>query len=239
MLSVVTWLWGSKYSTTHVNMLRAMVKRHLDMDHEFVCLSDKNKGFRSDIRVVPLPKAGSRANDPMALKRVWMFSEEAGEVIGPRFINIDLDTVIVGDITPLLSRTEDFIVWKAPFYDAKHHEINGPPYCYNASLMMMDAGSRKWVWERFSKDPDKEIRHAEHSGWIYHGDSDIVSNMLIPNEATWDLSDGLYAYWTHLDMGEKPLPPDARIVSFYGPRCDPADPVVQRKSPWVKRYWCQ
>ncbi|HET7378363.1 MAG TPA: hypothetical protein VFK30_16750, partial [Anaerolineae bacterium] len=214
-------------------------KRHLELDHEFVCLSDRDKGFRHDIRLLGLPKAGARTSDPMALKRIWMFSEEAGEVIGPRFINIDLDTVIVGDITPLLSRTEDFVVWKAPFYDARHHSINGPPYCYNASLMMMNAGARAFVRERFAENPEREIQYAEHSGWVYHGDSDIVSNMLIPREATWDLSDGLYAYWTHLDCGDKPLPADARIVSFYGPRCDPADPKTQQKSPWIKEHWRQ
>lgn len=239
MISVITWLWGDKYTTTHVNILRAMVKRHLKLDHQFICLSDKTRGFRDDIKVLPLPKAGSRVNDPMALKRVWMFSQEAGEVLGPRFINVDLDTVIVNDITPILARTEDFIVWKAPFYDAKHHAVNGPPYCYNASLMMMNAGARSWVWKRFAENPEREVEYAEHSGWVYHGDSDIVSNMLIPNEATWDLSDGLYAYWTHLDMGEKPLPSDARIVSFYGPRCDPADAAVQKKSPWVRQHWRQ
>lgn len=239
MITVVTWLWGNKYSANHVNILRAMVARHLKMEHEFVCFTDRGPHeFRNDVRALPLPAAGSRVHDPMALKRVWMFSDEAGEIIGPRFINIDLDSVIVSDITPLVARTEDFVVWKAPFYDAKHHAVNGPPYCYNASLMMMSAGARKWVWERFAKDPEKEIGYAEHSGWVYHGDSDIVSNMLIPNEATWDLSDGLYAYWTHLDFGDKPLPADARMVSFYGPT-DPADRKVQKKSAWVRQHWRQ
>ena len=97
-------------------------------------------------------------------------------------------------------------MWKAPFYDEKHHKVNGPPYCYNASLMMMTAGARSWVWDRFSKAPDEELENAAYSGWVYHGDSDIVSYFMIPNEATWDTSDGIYAYWTHLDYGDKPLP---------------------------------
>lgn len=239
MLSVVTWWWGDKYSVVHVNILRAMVERYLKLRHRFICLSDKTRGFRSDIEVLPLPKAGHRTHDPMALKRVWMFSDEAGDLLGKRFVNIDLDTVIVGDITPILSRSEDFIVWKAPFYDAKHHAVNGPPYCYNASLMMMNAGSRQWVWNRFSENPEREIGYAEHSGWVYHGDSDIVSNMLIPNEVTWDERDGLYAYWTHLDLGSKPLPSDARIISFYGPHVDPSDVKTQQKSPWIRQHWYQ
>ena len=91
MITIVTWLWGKKYSANHVNILRAMVARNLDWTHEFVCFTDRPlREFRKDIKVLPLPVTGSRAKDPMALKRLWMFSEEALESLGGRFVNIDL-----------------------------------------------------------------------------------------------------------------------------------------------------
>lgn len=238
MISIVTWLWGTKYSSKHVNILRAMTARNLRLEHKFICFTDHAPNeFRDDIAVLPLPTVGHRANDPMALKRLWMFSEEAAAVLGPRFVNIDLDTVIVGDITPLLSRHEDFVVWKAPFYDPKHHKVNGPPYCYNMSLVMMNAGARHFVWERFANDPEQELENAASSGWVYHGDSDIISNILIPNEkATWGTKDGVYAYWTHLDFGTKPLPGNARMISFYG-KADPSQREVKHRCRWVGQHW--
>lgn len=236
MISVVTWVWGTKYTPRHVNILRAMVARNLRMDYRFICITDFTSGLHKDIEVVPLPTLGARDPDPMCLKRLWMFSEEAAGVLGQRFVNIDVDSVIVDDITPLLARNEDFIVWKAPFYHSVHHAANAPTYVYNPSLMMMNAGARHFVWERFSNAPERELDNAAAVGWKYRSDQDIITNMLAPHEASWGCGDGIYAYWTHLDLGAKPLPGNARIVSFYG-KADPSQRPVQNKCRFVVQHW--
>jgi hypothetical protein len=216
-----------------------MVARNLKLEHYFICITDDATGLRDDIHAIPLPEEGRQdGEDFFCTKRLWMFSNEAGNVLGPRFVNMDLDTVIVGDITPLLERNEDFIIWKAPFYDPIHHACNDPPYAYNPSLMMMNAGARKVVWEKYSAAPQYELDSAFESGWIYHGDQDVISNLLAPHETTWGLKDGLYAYWTHLDFGEKELPANARVISFYGP-ADPSQKKHQEKCKWIKENWHQ
>jgi hypothetical protein len=61
------------------------------------------------------------------------------EIIGPRFVSLDLDVVVTGDLTPLFERTEDFVIWAWPFRGT----------LYNGTMWMMDAGARAKVWTEF------------------------------------------------------------------------------------------
>ncbi len=47
--------WGTKYGPEYVNRLYAMVRRHLSGDFRFVCLTDDDKGIRSEVQCLPIP----------------------------------------------------------------------------------------------------------------------------------------------------------------------------------------
>lgn len=54
--TVVCMKWGTIYGPEYVNILAAMVKRHLTVPHRFVCFTDDTKGINKDIETRPIPE---------------------------------------------------------------------------------------------------------------------------------------------------------------------------------------
>ncbi len=246
MLTVVCWKWhpvpGSRhpataYTARHVNVLRAMVRRHLHRSHEFVCVTDDPQGLDPDIRIVPL--WDDWRNLGRCYVRLRAFAPDMAKIFGPRFVSIDLDTVIVDDITPLFDTAVDFKIWG--------DVLASTPY--NGSLWLLNAGSRRSVWAQF--DPDTHICEAAQAGLI-GSDQAWLALHLGADEAKWTRADGVVSFRHHV-LGRRnwpiaklrrvlpePLrarPPDgARIVFFHGSH-DPSHPSVQDAFPWIKEHW--
>lgn len=238
MIQVVCWLWRpttpkyrSAFKAEHVNIFRNMIERHLHVPHEVVCITDMPKGIDERVRIIPLwddhvsvpsPHGGF---SPSCYRRLKAFSPEMAEVIGPRFISMDLDVVIVDDITGLLTREEDFIIWGSV--------LRTTPY--NGSMWMMNAGARKRVWEEF--DPNVSPVLTRKAG--YHGsDQAWMSYCLGKGETQWTPeSDGVYAFRSDLKKRRYVLPDDAKIVFFQGHN-DPWDEFSHKVAPWIKDHYC-
>jgi len=233
-LTVVCWRWKpdpgyrSAFRPSTVRALRDMVRRHYPKPHRFLCVTDDPKGMDSDIETVPLwkdfaavPSPHGRRN-PSCYRRLKAFAPEIAEIFGPRFISIDLDTVITGDLTPIFERPEDFIIWGE----------TDPRSFYNGSLFMMTAGARKHVLEQF--DPKHSPRLAKAAG-KFGSDQGWISYCLGPGEATWGRQDGVYSYRVHIQPQGGKLPENAKIVCFHGGQ-DPWGHQAQ-KLPWVREFW--
>lgn len=234
MLTVVTWLWQpptryrSQFQARHVNVLRRMVARHYRQPHEFVCVTDMPQGIDPEVRIVPAwndyasvpsPHGG---HNPSCYRRLRAFAPGIEAVLGERFVSLDLDTVITGDLVPLWDRSEDFVAWG---------ETNPKSY-YNGSMFLLRAGSRPQVWERF--DPRSSPQQAKAAG-KFGSDQGWISYCLGPGEARWTTADGVYSYNVHLRQTTKTLPAGARIVMFHG-GTDPWSPEAQQLG-WVKQHW--
>src|SRR5262245_54325564 len=121
--SVVCFKWrpaSPQYRSTFgpetVNVLRAMVARHFPHPHRFICVTDDPVGIDHRVEIVPLwedfsqvpsPHGNLRKN-PSCYRRLRMFASDAAEILGDRFVTLDLDCVIVGDMTSVWDRSEDF-----------------------------------------------------------------------------------------------------------------------------------
>lgn len=227
MIHVVTFRWGHKYTAKHVNVLRAMVKRRLKLPHRFVCITDNPKGLSPRIDVIPLWSDLQEMGG--CYRRLKLFSPKMKKLIGERIMHIDLDTVIVGDITPLADRDDDFIIWRAKSLFARRG------FVYNPSLMLMRAGSRAHVWRKF--DPRTSPAAARRAGWS-GTDQAIISHALWPKAKIWNRAHGVYSFRDDfVRKGRVKLPAEARIVGFYGSRYNPAYPNIQRRYGWVRRHW--
>lgn len=218
-----------------------MVARHYRKPHRFSVITDDPSGIDSSIRIIPLWKDYSNlpsaygSRNPSCYRRLKLFSKEAAEIIGPRFVSLDLDMVITDDLAPLWDRPEDFVIWKSP--------TPPPRYLYNGSMLMMTAGCRTSVWEKF--DPVRSIQETRAKR-MFGSDQAWISLRLGPGEATWDASDGVYSYRLHIDGSfeggkyvyskDKSLPPNARVVVFHGGN-DPWDAHCQQID-WVRRHYC-
>lgn len=232
MLQIVTFKYGTKYTAEHVLRLQSMINRNLNIPFQFCVVTDTPEEFRGwELRVIPLWKELREARNCGV--RLKTFSEEMREVIGARFCVIDLDVVIVADVTKMFSRPESFVIVKTP----------RPPLFYNASLVMMDAGSRANVYHDLGKSlGEYQHRCAHHSrevklGFDYISDEAWIAATLGPDEATWDQSDGIYYYRNHIEPNGGGLPEDARIVLMNGKRFDPSKPEWHKKSPWILEHW--
>jgi hypothetical protein len=136
---------------------------------------------------------------------------------------MDLDTVIVNDITPVFDRPEDFMIWGE----------TDPRSYYNGSLWMMNAGARPQVWSQF--DPKTSPRAAYDAG-RFGSDQGWVSFCLGKGEKVWNTDDGVYSYRKHIAPQSNVLPANARLVNFHGRR-DPWDSGML-EIPWIKEHWC-
>jgi hypothetical protein len=236
VLSVVCWRWPtplgyrSTFGPQTVNVLRRMVARHYPHPHRFLCVTDDAKGIDPEVEIVPdwrdyadLPSASGGRN-PSCYRRLRAFHPDIGSVFGERFVSLDLDTVIVRDMTPVWDRSEDFVIWGD----------TNPRTFYNGSMFLMNAGARPHVWQTF--DPQVSPARARAAGH-FGSDQGWISHCLGPNETKWSRADGVYSFKSHLVMNIRMLPADARIVFFHGD-LDPWSEYVQLNCPWAKEHWC-
>ena len=223
MITVLLWKWHqpnyrSRFTAENVNIMINMIGRNLDLPHRFLCITDDPAGVSCE--TYPLwnePNVNLPQGRPNCYRRLKVFGE-FGKELGDRLLSIDLDAVITGNITQIVDRKEDFVIWK----DVSQSTL------YNGGLWCMTAGTRKQVWEEFRPEILQETKRLG----IVGSDQAIVSHILGPGEATWDENDGILSYRAHLRRGTLPLPPDARIVMLHGSE-NPDSPGPQSKR-WVR-----
>ncbi len=209
MLTVMTWLWSqpggrATYTAAQVNIWADMVRRNLTLPHRIACVTDMPEGIDHDIAIIEPPRdfedvqiptwTGGR---PQCLRRVAMFSPDAGKLFGDRFVSMDMDCVIAGSLDPLFSRAEDIVLYESP-----GPAPDGRPY--NGSMLMMTAGARPQVYQDFTPEG------AVEAGRRYAG-SDLawISYVLGKGEAVWNEEDGV-VWWGRRGHA------DARLMFFPG-----------------------
>ena len=230
---VVFWKWNkkgyrSKFQSEHVNIAKAMVKRNCTLDLEFVCVTDDRVGLDKDIRYVPLwdnpaPQYGAEGR-PNCLYRLKAFSEEAAQIIGPRFVWFDLDMVVTDNIDNIIGAKDDFAMWG----DTMHF------HQYNGSLCLMDAGKFPKVWDDF-KGIDS-LHQAQRQGF-FGSDQAWISYKMGMDHRMFNTEDGVYSFNNHYRTPEiRAMIPGNKLTFLHGAR-DPWDWQVQRDYPWIKEHY--
>lgn len=220
--------YRSKFGPETVNTLASMIGRNYSAPWRLTCITDDPKGIDSSIRVLPLWDDHAKLQSPhgpaypSCYRRLRLFSKEAEQIIGPRFVVMDLDVVITGDIAPLFEPAIDFRIWGDT---AK----NTP---YNGSLWMLKAGARAKVWETF--DPIESPKKSLALNYI-GSDQGWIGACLGPNEAKWTMRDGVYSFRNHIQRTKFRLPSNARIVVFHG-AVDPWSMSGQGIE-WVRKHY--
>jgi hypothetical protein len=193
-LTVISWLWGNRYTRQHAARMKSMLARHLTIPHEFHLI-------RGHI--------GEKwpARDRKALRRLQML--DPALFPGETVLQLDIDCVITGNIDHLV--TDDPVkIWKCPSMGARG-------YALNPSVMLVKRGALDWLWHEVKADPMAAMLRAKADGWT-GTDQAVLGYALDHKVATYGEADGIYSW---RDMGSQDLPDDARMVHFYGPY-DPA-----------------
>lgn len=237
-ITVVLWKWRSngnwkKYSAGHVNAIVAMVDAHLDLPCDYVLITDDPIGVDPAVRCLPLEKVAAnlpmvRAPQRNAYRRIGLFNAAMRDVLGKRLLQLDLDTVIIKNITGMVDRPEPFVIWKSP-------SIGPTGYALNPSFMLMTAGAQRQVYDRYVVDPVGVASAAKLAGFT-STDQAVISHLATSDAVTIDETDGMVSFRDHLQRGA--LKPDAavKVVSFMD-RFDPADPLLQDRCPWIARHY--
>jgi hypothetical protein len=233
MLPIVTWKWhsvnGPRYGPAYVNRLRAMLARHLHLPHELVCVTDDATGLDARIRIVPMPR--DWMHTPRCRRRMWQFDRARVAEFGPRFLHLDLDTVLTDDITAIVDRPEPLVCWRAHYAGV-----------VSPAFMLLETGYLHELYVRFAADPDgypvsTGVRQASDLAMLNHFLKDR------PAPATWDERDGFVPYFgagyqrfEHLGLGpsHQTLPAGTRVVLLGG-----ADLAVleEGRYPWVREHY--
>jgi hypothetical protein len=221
-LRILTWLWAqpgcrTEFTATHVNIWAAMIRRHCTLDIELACVTDIPEGIDKNIRIIKPPgeweglqTARWRGNRPSCYRRITMFRPDAANVFGRRFVCMDLDVVIGGNIDAILKRRED-IVLLGPSQPGRR-------WVYNGSLLMLKAGARPHVYTGFT--PHK----AEEASRQYVGsDQAWLAYSLGRDEATWGAADGVVRW------GQQP-----GAMMFFPGNVKPWDALGD---PWVALHY--
>lgn len=203
-----------------------MVRRHLHIPHEFVCITNCPEEIDSSIRTIPL--WDELFDSDYCLVRLKAFAPEMRDIIGPRFAWLDLDVVIVDDITPIFDCVSDFKISGV--------ELREQPY--NGSIVLMNAGARAKVWHEFDFGRFKKAKAEKNYGGT---DQAWIAVCLGEFEDVWIQRDGVYNYREHIDPArplgnDGALPKNARIVVMNG-RFSPEYAACRTKSPWIKEHW--
>jgi hypothetical protein len=234
MLSIICFKWRptpgyrSTFGPQTVNTLRRMVARHYAEPHRFICVTDDARAIDPAVEIVPLWKDHASIRSPIGqrrpscYRRLKLFDPAIADIVGPRFVSLDLDCVITADVAPLWNRSEEIILW-----GGTHQRTP-----YNGSMLLLTAGARPQVWTRFH--PVDSPRAARQAGY-YGSDQAWLSYCLGPGETRWTQQDGVYSFRCDVAPA-KTLPGDARIVMFHG-EFDPWVPSVQRAHPWIAEHY--
>lgn len=249
-LPIILWSWGGKFPDAYLETMKAMLKRGLDMPHRFVVISD-SKATREHFhaqgdQVVPL--WSDLREKGKCLVRLKVFDNSFRQIVPePRFAWIDIDMVIVRDVTPIFARTEPFIM----------SGVELPPQPLNGSLLIVDHGVAPEIFTEF--DYNKWQNNVRGRGLRYGG-SDQAWIAIKANEKITKITreDGLYSYrdnvcprdqWGYASwvarnlvgpLGHEPtggpMPKGARMIQCNGPH-SPWNPDKQKLSPWIMEHW--
>lgn len=206
MLTVLTWFWQQPrgiYRAEHVNIWADMVRHNLSMPHRIACVTELREDIDPTIEIIAPPKDFENvripswgAGKPQCLRRLAMFRRDAGKIFGDRFVCMDLDCVVSGKLDPLFDGEDEFKIFKG----------TAPSRPYNGSMMLVRAGARPQLYERFT------VEDATEAGRHFVGsDQAWISYVLGPNEKTWGPADGVN-FW---ERG-RPIPSDTRLMFLPG-----------------------
>ena len=211
MITFACFLWKSpnkirEFKAEYVNALYRGINENYRKPFRFVCITDMPAGLLPEIETLPLPQMDDIPSPhgdtyPSCYRRLWLFSQEAAEVLPGQVVCIDVDAVICGDITDFFDRPEDCVMW---------HDTTNRRLKYSGGLWMIRTGTRTHVWDTF--DPVKSPEITKKAGWF--GSDQAWMSYCLDGEASWGREQGLYRT-RDLVQGSSPL--IAQTPSQYKP----------------------
>lgn len=206
-LLIVTFLWGSRgewrtqgtFHPNHVYGLRNMFAKHLTLPHRFVCITTpdfEDELHRLGVETYPLwpfPQVPDRQYLFDCFVRLGLWGQpgvELGKAFGSeRFLQIDLDSIIAGNIDSLAEDVYEHdlkILWSYNKRGVSLNGGNGYRRGYQGALWGGRLGSHPELWKGCS-DEQTVLRACRN--WL--GSDQAIMSELIQNPPVWTEDDGV------------------------------------------------
>lgn len=218
------------YGLEDVRRLQQGVADNLTVPHDFAVITDRPELFEGEehIRVIKLDMTTHVPG--RCYCRLFSFHPDGKEIFGEKMLQLDLDTVVVGNMDDIVNRDENLVLWHNPRRIPWVREPGGPPF-YNTSMVMHRCGTMPELFTGF--DPIRTPQAARDDQWL-------LSGVLGPDMPYWDQSHGVYrlAVPGYPKSGvEGELPDNAKIVFFPGDGRKPWLPEIQARNPWLRNFY--
>lgn len=224
---VICMKWGTKYSAIFVNRLFSMLKRHLTLPFELVCLTDDTTNIDPAVRCLPLPSLDLPAGLP---ERGWLKLTTFGDLgLKGTALFLDLDVVILRNIDHFFhhekeNKSDLFIIkdWKRPW------RITG-----NSSVYRFELNAFPDLLPYFRANFN-EIRAKFRNEQAFLSDYLFQQNKLKYWDKNWCLSYKYHAlYPPILDYFFAPRKPNCDILIFHG-EINPDQAIVGGGGKWYR-----
>lgn len=232
-INIVCWKWHPiqekpktkktvNFTAQHVNALFYMLKKHVTIPFDLICVTDDWEGILPEIIIHPLWDQWRNLGG--CFTRLVCFQKDFA-YFGRKFTSIDLDCVITGNIDDILLREESFVIWQP------ENDINRiARYC--GSLWTLEAGMHSVVYDRFTTYNLPPTRNGKYLG----GTDQLHISKVLPNSAVYNSKDGVYNFVPDIFRKEGELPENAKIVFFNG-RFMPDEIFLLSKCPWIAQHY--
>ena len=203
--------WGTKYGPDYVNKLFHGVKRYLSsVQYDFICFTEDPKGLEEGITVQELPESWNSW-----WGKATLFSQLP---VTGRFVYIDLDTVVCGDLGELAG-------YKGTFLLKGTSDI----YCetakdgFNSSIIAWPDWFGRHIYDRLKKYYKYVLKYiCRFDHWL---EMNVVNPDLVQDVFPTQFLD----YTTYCKAA---IPPNCRMVCF------PREPKPHScDAPWISDLW--
>lgn len=177
---------GTKYDPKYVHILYNMVKRHLDMPFEFICLTDKPENYAD----APFKAIKEQSGLPGWWAKLGLFNRANG--LSGRVLYLDLDVVVVSSLDKFIKKH------KRGFWIIRDW-LDG---MYNSSVMLFTAEKHYDIYDQFNWRDMGAIKTDQHFIYKKYGECKIFK------------SEDIQSY--KQDACEEAFGKDAKVVVFHG-----------------------
>jgi hypothetical protein len=231
MITVVAFWWTDpavatktryQYTAHDVEVRRNALCRHLTVPYEFVCVTDRPQELPDGVRGVAMDPTVFAPGTRYA--KLMLFRRGIAGVLGDRILYFDLDAAVVRNIDAIASRPEPLIMFRNANYRVLPRRT-----LFDTGIMMLDAGARPDIYEKFGPAEDRKRRDRGFSTT----DQWWISECVDEDCAVFTNDEGIMNASL---IGGPHLPDKARIVLFPGNR-HMSWPETQRQYPWLKTHY--
>ena len=236
--NIICMKWGTAYGPEYVNILAAMVKRHVTLPYRFICFTDDTSGIHSYIETRPIPEI------PLGSAAIWSGWRKLASLSpalgldGP-VLFLDLDLVIMENI-------DCFLTYEPGKFCIIENWTQLGQGIGNSSIYRYQAEAHHDVFNDFAQNHEQIYKDVENEQmYLTWGVAKTQEVKYWP--ASWSRSFKRHALPNRLlryFVAPKP-PKDCKILVFHGPP-KPIDAAYGRwpqkgkflrPAPWILKHW--